>query len=160
MNGVGLLASSGARWYHRAVRHHSAPSGKISFVGLVTLLVIVGGIWWAYLFVPTLTDDIDVQNAVDIAFNNARRGDDFMKAMIENKLRYVGTHREDDGYGNIVVKRGLGLTDDDIVIDRDPAENELTVQVNYAREIRLKPLNRWVVWHFHPSKEGPLSSSN
>lgn len=131
-------------------------SGKVNVVGLLMLAAIVAGIYLVVMLAPAVTDNMDVQGAVDIAYNQSARDDDALRSIIYDKLRYVGDHKEDDGFGNLKVVQGLGLTDDDVVIDRDEVHDTVHITVNYAREIELKPFKRILTLHFHPSKSGPV----
>lgn len=142
-------------WYRRIVRD----SGKVNVLGLLMLAAIVAGIYFAFMLAPAYTDNMDVQGAIDAAYNQSVRDDDVLRNIIRDKLRYVGEHEEDDGFGNLKVVQGLGLTDDDITIDRDGVNEAVTIQVNYSRKIDLKPFKRTMILHFHPRKSGPVHAA-
>lgn len=134
-------------------------SGKVNVLGLLMLAGIIAGIYFTIMLAPAVTDNMDVQGAVDAAYNQSARDDDVLRNIIQDKLRYVGDHEEDDGFGNMKVVKGLGLTDDDIIIDRDGVNDAVTIQVNYSRKIDLKPFNRFLILHFHPMKSGPVHAA-
>lgn len=140
------------RWYPKRVRD----SGKVNVIGLLMIVGIVAGLYFGVMLAAPVTDNMDVQGAVDIAYANSFKDDDVLRSIIYDKLRYVGEHREDDGFGNLTVVKGLGLTDDDIEIDRDEVNNTISITVNYAREIELKPFKRIMTMHFHPHKSGTI----
>lgn len=149
------LTVSEARCYPKSVRE----SGKVNVVGLLMVAAIVTGIYFVVMLAGVYTDNMDVQGAVDIAFNNAARGDDYMRSVIQDKLRYVGNHKEDDGFGNLKVVQGLDFSDDDIAIERDDVHETISIRIDYAREVELKPFKRILTVHFHPHKAGPIHSA-
>jgi hypothetical protein len=131
------------------------PTGKVSLGGLVLALAVVGGLWAAVLFLPVYADNMDVQKAVREAWLASRKqSDEWLIGSLNAKLRHVGTHVEDDGFGNEVVKPGLVLTRDQVWVDRNSVTGEVTVQVTYQRDVRLKPLSKVVTLTFQPSMEG------
>jgi hypothetical protein len=141
-----------ARWYRKRVRD----SGSVNVVGLLMLAAIVSGIYFGVMLSGAVLDNMDVQGAVDIASNQSARDDDVLRNIIKDKLRYVGTHQEDDGFGNLKVEKGLGLTDDDILIDRDEVKGTVSIKVVYTREVELKPFKKIMTLHFHPGKTAPV----
>lgn len=124
---------------------------------MVTLAIIAGGIYAAVVYVPIVSDNFDVKEAMSIAFNNLRTHDDeAIRTLIQQKLTYIGTHKETDGFGNVQEVTGLGLTDEDIQIERDEVRGTVKLVIDYRRELRLKPTEKVTSVHFHNVKEGPL----
>jgi hypothetical protein len=70
------------------------------------------------------------------------------------KLAHVGKHREDDGFGNVVWVKGLGLTEQDITVDHDTVTGKVLIQVRYAREVVMTPFKKIKVVKFAPKAEG------
>src|SRR5947209_8298304 len=115
-------------------------AGKVNLVALVLLAGAAGAIYWLIFFIPVYLDNIDVKNAVEAAYNRAASLDDVtIRGQIKAEASRFGTHIEDDGFGNMVEKQGLGLTDEQIVIERDEVLKTVLVRVDYAREVKLKP---------------------
>ena len=129
--------------------------GSVNFVGLFMIAAVVAGIYFVVMLAPAYTDNMDVEEAVTAAYNSNRRGDDVMRNIVLDKLRFVGTHKEDDGFGNLKEVQGLGFTEDDIQIDHDDPHNLITVRIDYTRDVELKPFHKILTLHFHPSKSGP-----
>lgn len=129
--------------------------GSVNFLGLAMIIGIAAGIYFVVMLAPAYTDNMDVQEALAAAYNSSNRGDQVMRNVVREKLRYVGTHKEDDGYGNEKEVQGMGFSDDDVVIDRDDVNNTVTVRIDYVREVELKPFHKILTLHFHPIKSGP-----
>lgn len=129
-------------------------------MSLALLLAIAGGIYWLIMFSGVYLDNFDVKEAIDIAYNQAgkARSDQELKALIKMRTNQptLGTHQEPDPYGGVRTVPGLGLTDDDITIERDSVNNTIRIQVNYTREVRLKPTLRVQRVSFRPSRMGPI----
>jgi len=124
---------------------------------LLLLAVVAGGIYAVWTFSPAYLDNLDVQEAISVAFNQAdKRSDDALKAIIVNRLHRVGTHLADDGYGNITEKPGLGISADNIYVERDEVQGTLYIRVDYERQVKLKPTERWHTLRFSPEKDGIL----
>ena len=139
--------------YPSRVRNNS---GKANPIGILFLVAIATVIYLGVIFLPAWSDNIDVQDAINIAVAQSNRDDDYLRRLIQDKLRYIGTHKEDDGYGNLTVEQGLGFTVDDIQIDRNDVNNTIQIAISYTRELQLKPTQKiWTV-HFHPSQTGPI----
>jgi hypothetical protein len=131
-----------------------ASQGSVSFTGLLLLVAIVVGVYCVVIFAPAVTDNMDVQEAMDVAVNNSEKTDDWIQRMVLDKLRYVGTHMEDDGFGNQKEVQGLGFAPEDVIVERDNVANTINVHIDYTREVELKPFHKMVKLNFHPSKSG------
>ena len=133
------------------------PYGRINLVGLILLAVVVGGIYAVVMIGPVYADNIDVQEAVNQAFNQIPRNtDETVRVNLREKLRMVGKHTETDEFNQEKEVPGLGLTDDQIIIERNDPASTVRIEVNYEREVDLKPFNRTIRLDFHPHKEGPI----
>lgn len=132
------------------------PQGKISFGGLTLLLVIVGGLWALITIAPAYLDNLDMKEAVAAAVNKARQGhgDEPLQNGILQVANRVGTHLEEDEYGALVEKPGLGLTPENVIIERDFTDNTLVIRVEYQRFMQFKPLKQGVTLKFAPQSEG------
>jgi hypothetical protein len=129
----------------------------VQLTSLLALAAIVAGIYALWTFSPAVLDNLDVKEAITVAHNQAAgRTDDALKAVILSRLGRVGTHLADDGYGNVTEKTGLGLTPAHITIERDEVRGNIYIRVDYEREVRLKPTDRYHVLRFSPDKDGPL----
>lgn len=132
-------------------------NGKVSLASLVLMAAVAGGIYSVIFIVPVYLDNLDVKEAVDAAFNmSGKANDDRLRIEIKEKVnkKTVGSHKEDDGYGNIKEVGGLGITDEQIVIERDMVHNTVRIVVDYEREVELKPTKKIRVISFHVEKEG------
>lgn len=117
----------------------------------------IAAIYCAVIFLPVWADNFDVKEAVAAAFNTSGRNDDEkMRELIKARTAQTATHTETDEFGYTVEKPGLGLTDEDILIERDTVQNKIKVQVNYERKVKLKPLKKIVRWKFKVKREGPI----
>ena len=133
------------------------PHGKISLTAMILIATFIAGLYALVVFAPIIGDNFNVQEAVAIAFNQAGKySDDELRNIIREKLVMVGTHLEDDGFGNLQEKMGLALTNEQIVIDRNEPAGTIRIQVDYSRDAEFKLIKRVVPVSFHPSKEGPI----
>jgi hypothetical protein len=132
--------------------------GAVSLVSLVLLLGLAAGGYCAWLFVPVYVDNLDVREASTAAFNRmaADPDNDRVRTFLLNRTKQIGTHWESEG-GTRVEKRGLDLTDSDLILERDAEEHTGHVQVDYQREVRLWPTERFVTVDFHVEKAGKLA---
>jgi hypothetical protein len=134
------------------------PYGKVNVVTLLFLAAIVGGGYFAFTHGPVYIDNLEVREAVAAAYNQAPRStDDQVRAGIRERVRKMGTHMERDQFGVEREVPGLGLRDDQIVIERNTVTNTVRITVEYEREIELKPFKRTKVIRFREEKEGPLN---
>jgi hypothetical protein len=132
--------------------------GAVSFFSLVLLLGLAAGGYLAWMFVPVYLDNLDVREATTAAFNRMASDPDMdrVRVYVMDRQKRIGTHWENDGRSR-VEKPGLGLTDADVVIERDGGEHTGRVQVDYQREIKLWPTERFVSVDFHVEKAGKLA---
>ncbi len=136
------------------------PSGKVNPVSLVLILAVVGGIWAVVDLAPAYLDHLDVDEAVTSAVNTAGKGrwsDEQLTKQILGKLDRVGRHWEEDASsGEPAELLGLGLTEENVVIERDTVANRISIAVEYDRMMQLKPLSRLVKLHFSAKRDGAI----
>jgi hypothetical protein len=132
--------------------------GAVSVVSLVLLLGVAAGVYAAWIFVPPYFDNLDVREATSAAFIHMAvdQENDRIRIYLLDRLKRIGTHWESEG-DTLVEKRGLGLTDSDILIERDPTEHTGRVQVDYQRQVKLWPSERFFSIEFHVEKAGRLA---
>ncbi|WP_143196059.1 hypothetical protein [Archangium sp. Cb G35] len=131
------------------------PSGKISFGGLVLLILVVGGLYLGVMLIPVYADNFDVKEAVAVAFNRSPTADDeTLRRVIIERTSQVGTHWDTDKFDQDVLVPGLGLTDENITIERSTVSPNVRIEVDYERRVQLKPTNNVRVIRFHVVKEG------
>ncbi|AKJ03380.1 hypothetical protein ATI61_115153 [Archangium gephyra] len=131
------------------------PSGKISFGGLVLLILVAGGIYLGAMLVPFYVDNLDVKEAVTAAFNRSPTADDdSLRRLIIERTGQMGSHWETDQFDQDILVPGLGLTADNITIERSSVSPEVRVEVEYTRRVRFKPTQHVRVLRFHVVKEG------
>ena len=133
--------------------------GAVSVLNLLLLLGLVAAGYLAWTFVPVWLDSLDVREASSAAFNRMAVDPDLdrIRSYFLDRTKRIGTHWESEG-GTRVEKPGLGLTPADILIERDAAEHTGHIQLDYQREVRLWPTDRFVSVDFHVDKAGKLSS--
>ncbi|MBF5043979.1 hypothetical protein FGE12_16385 [Aggregicoccus sp. 17bor-14] len=123
---------------------------------LVLLLLLGGAVYAASLYVPLWVDSLDVKEAVAAAhaLSGQNTNDALLRNEIRNRTTHMGTHVESDGWGGTRTAPGLGLTDDQILIDRDPVTGSVRIEVSWDRPVTLKPTARVHLFHFRVVKEG------
>ena len=132
--------------------------GAVSLVTLVLLLLLAAAGYAGWLVIPLYLDNLDMREAVTAAFNRmgADPDDTRIKVYLLSRANRIGTHWETHG-GQREEKPGLDLTDDDLVIEREAAGGGSgRVQVDYQREVRLWPTERFKTFDFHVEKAGTL----
>jgi len=130
------------------MRQDRLQRGKIDLVGFLLLIVIASAIYAAFTFVPVYIDKFSVSHALAVGCNLAAKGfsDDKVRAEIRERLRAGGADAVE----------GLYLTDDQIVIDRNETVQTVSVRVDYARAVKLVPLDKIVGLAFHLKRDAPL----
>jgi hypothetical protein len=133
-----------------------APSGKVSFGGLVLLILLAGAIYAAAILVPVYVDNITVKEAVTAAHNRAIQvyDEDAMRNTILERTSRLGYHWQYDKFGKPTRMPGLGLKPEQIVIERSNVNSSVLVQVEYDRTVRFKPTSYVRTIHFRVAKEG------
>jgi hypothetical protein len=71
------------------------------------------------------------------------------------KLAQVGYHWEEQD-GKQVQVPGLGLEPEDVQIERGPDGKSGRLSVDYARTVKLKPLEQYWTLKFHTSREASI----
>jgi hypothetical protein len=132
--------------------------GAVNFVTLVLLLGLAAGGYCAWLFVPIYLDNLDMREASTAAFNRmgADPDNDRVRVYLLSRTQKIGTHWESEG-GTRVEKPGLDLTDSDLILERDTYEHTGRVQIDYQRQVRLWPTERFFTVDFHVEKAGKLA---
>jgi hypothetical protein len=98
-----------------------------------------------------------MREATTSAFNRMGTDpdDERIRTFLLGRAKTIGTHWETRD-GVLVELPGLGLTEADILIERDPVSRTGRVRVDYQREIRLKPTDKFEKLEFHAEKSGML----
>ena len=132
------------------------PSGKISFGGLVLLTLVAGGLYAGVMFVPFYVDNLDVKEAVAAAHNRAAQtaDDDTLRNVIIERTSEMGSHWERDQFDRDIQVPGLGLTPEQITIERSDVSGKVRIQVDYTRRVRLKPTKNVRTLRFRVVKDG------
>ena len=123
---------------------------------LVVVAAIAGAIYVAAKVVPLYVDNMDVQEAVEAAFNLAGRNnnDSLLRAEIRDRTSRMGSHVTTDSWGVDHVVPGLGLTDDQILIERSRITDNVRIEVTYQREVDLSLFNYVHMLELRAVKEG------
>ena len=120
------------------------------------MLAAAGYAGW--LFIPVYFDNLDMREAVTAAFNRMATDpdNDRIRSYLLARANSIGTHWENQGSVR-VEKPGLGLTAADLIIEREAFTGHSgRVQVDYTRELRLWPTDRFKTIDFHLEKAGTL----
>lgn len=135
------------------------PRGGVNVLGVLLVFGLVAGAYWLYVYSPVYLDNLDVREGVAEAYNIRSSRDGDLRVAIQRHANDpgVGWHREDDGWGYVKIVGGLGITDDQITIERDEVNNRITIRVTYSREVQLKPTAQVRHVKFVVEKVGPLS---
>jgi hypothetical protein len=134
------------------------PRGSVNPVSVLMFLGVAGALYWATMFGPMYLDNMSMSEVLDVGISASGGSDnDVVNAML-NRVNLsadaIGSHLEETDSGEVVEKKGLGLTADNITVTRDGGR--ITVAIDYTREVRLKPTHKVRVLTFHVEKEGPI----
>ncbi len=144
------------RWYGTPVPR---PHGKVSISALLFIAAIAGVVYWVMNYSSIYLDHMEVRDAVRGGIEGFGR----RKSLGEVRLGIIlkvngptcGEHKEDDGYGKITTIKGLGLKDENIIIERDDVQRTVRIAIDYDREITLRPQGKQKIVHFHYEATGP-----
>jgi hypothetical protein len=131
-------------------------AGKTNIGGLAILAVLACVIFIAAKVVPFYVDHMDVKEAVGATFNLAGRNnnDSILRAEIRERTKHMGEHVETDSWGVDRIVPGLGLTDDQITIERSHVTENVRIEVAYQREVDFSPFPYTHVLQMRAIKEG------
>jgi hypothetical protein len=134
------------------------PRGAVNLVTLVLVLGLAAVGYLAWTFIPPSLDNLDMREATTSAFNRMASDPDDgrIRTYLLGRAKTIGTHWEPGRDGQLVEVPGLGLTDADIILERDPVARTARVRIDYQRDIRLKPTDRLQRLEFHAEKAGML----
>jgi hypothetical protein len=131
--------------------------GRVNLIAVAIVAAVAAGIYWVVMFSTVYLENLDVRDVVAACYNESgRTTDEAIRARIEERIGRVGTHKAEDGFGNVTVVRGLGLPPEQITVFRDQVRNTILIKVDYTQEVVLVPTKRIKVVHFVVAKEGPV----
>ncbi len=136
-----------------------APPGKTNPVSVLLLAAMVAGGWWLYTYGPIYWDNMEVKDEVSKGVAQAiLEGDVQAQNTMVNRLnKSVGWHYQlDEETQQEVVKDGLGLERDQVVVKSDSSTKMVTVRVEYDRTFQLAPFKQRKTLHFVVLKQGKL----
>lgn len=138
------------------VRWLNVPNVVKNLGTLAVLVVLAGFIYVGAKIVPLYVDNMDVKEAVEVAHNLSGRNtnDSILRAEIRDRTSRMGTHVETDSWGTEHVVPGLGLTDDQITIERSRITDNVKIEVVYERAVELSLFNRVHMLELRAIKEG------
>ena len=136
------------------------PRGAVNLVNTTLFLAVTAVAYLAWLYIPLWLDDLDVREAVSIGFGQLSSGGPSLdtarvQRAVADQLSRVGKHWEEKD-GAQVEAFGLGIAPEEVVVERGTDGRRGRVSVEYARTVRLKPLDQTWTVHFHTEQEGFL----
>ena len=132
----------------------------MNLVSLTLLVAVVAGAYLAWVYIPLWLDDLDVREALaagvgQLTSENLGMTEAAIQKTVANRLARVGYHWEEQD-GRQVQVPGLGIEADDVQIERGADGKSGRLSVDYARTVKLKPLERYWTLRFHTSREAVL----
>ena len=132
----------------------------MNLVSLTLLVAVVAGAYLAWLYIPLWLDDLDVREALaagvgQLTSENLGMTEAAIQKTVANRLARVGYHWEEQD-GRQVQVPGLGIEADDVQIERGADGKSGRLSVDYARTVKLKPLEQYWTLRFHTSREAML----
>jgi hypothetical protein len=124
-----------------------------TFLGYVMIAGLLAGLYATVMFGPLYVDQMHVKDICNSAFNRFKDvGAEGLKADVLTRLNGVdwATHEErDPETDQVVVKPGLGLTEEDVLVEVDERAKKVFLRVDYQRKVVLKPTEKVRVVKFH-----------
>jgi len=132
----------------------------VNVVNLTLTAAVVSGAYLAWIYIPLWLDDLDVREALaagvgQLTSENLGMTEAAIQKTVATRLAGVGYHWEVQD-GRQMQVPGLGLEADDVQIERAPDGKSGRLTVDYARTVKLKPLDRYWTLRFHTSREANL----
>ena len=132
----------------------------MNLVNLTLTVAFVSAVYLTWIYVPLWLDDLDVREALaagasQLTSESLGATEAGVQKKVAIGLNQVGYHWEEQD-GQQVQVRGLGLEPDDVQIERAKDGNSARLTVDYARTVKLKPLERYWTLRFHTSREASL----
>jgi hypothetical protein len=132
----------------------------VNLVNLTLTVAVLSGGYLAWLYVPLWLDDLDVREALaagagQLTSENLGMTEAAIQQTVALKLAQVGYHWEEQD-GKQVQVPGLGLEAEDVQIERGPDGKSGRLSVDYARTVKLKPLEQYWTLKFHTSREASI----
>ena len=137
------------------------PRGAVNVVSLTLLAAAVSAGYLAWIYVPLLLDDLDVEVALaagagQLTLEVSALDATGVQNLVAGRLAKVGTHWEDQEDGKRMEVPGLGVAPEDVQVERAPDGKSGKVTLDYARTVKLKPLEQFWTIHFHTQRESTL----
>lgn len=133
------------------------PTGKVNVMGLAIALAFFGAVYWGIVMGPVHLENLDIREWVTGTFNeSARVPADALISPLLNKLNDAkfASHYETDENGLKIKVGGLGLSEDNITIERNEEAQTSTVRVEYVREVKMIPFEKYRNVKFVVQKSG------
>ena len=132
----------------------------MNLVNLTLLVAVVAGAYLAWVYIPLWLDDLDVREALaagvgQLTSESLGMTEAAIQKTVANRLARVGYHWEEQD-GRQVQVPGLGIEADDVQIERGADGKSGRLSVDYARTVKLKPLEQYWTLRFHTSREAML----
>ena len=136
------------------------PRGAVNLVNVTLTVAVVSTAYLGWIYIPLWLDDLDVREALaagvgQLTSENLGMTEAAIQKTVATRLANVGYHWEEQD-GRQVQVPGLGLEADDVQIERAPDGKSGRLTVDYARTVKLKPLEQYWTLRFHTSREATL----
>lgn len=130
--------------------------GKVQFATIGLIAGIILAAWAAVTYGPIYLDHAEAKQVTQEMLSRMlsvnQRADVDLNVLYLTKLNELGEHEEVDATGKRTLKKGLGVTKEQITMKKDPYSGVVTVGVEYDRTFQLKPLKKWKTIHFRVFK--------
>jgi hypothetical protein len=132
----------------------------VNLVNLTLTVAFVSAGYLSWIYIPLWLDDLDVREALaagasQLTSESLGATEAGVQQKVAIGLNQVGYHWEEKD-GRQVPVPGLGVEPDDVQIERGKDGNTARLTVDYARTVKLKPLERYWTLRFHTSREAVL----
>ena len=132
----------------------------MNLVNVTLTVALVSGAYLAWIYVPLWLDDLDVRETLAAGVGQmtaevSALDGPAVQRMVAGRLAKVGYHWEEQE-GRQVQVPGLGIDPQDVQVERaaDGRSGRLTLE--YARTVKLQPLERYWTLRFRTTREGTI----
>jgi hypothetical protein len=132
----------------------------VNVVNLTLTVAVVSGTYLGWIYIPLWLDDLDVRETLaagagQLTSESLGMTEATIQKTAAARLAQVGYHWEEQD-GKQVQVPGLGIEPDDIQVERSRDGRSGKLTVDYARTVKLKPLEQYWTVRFHTSREANL----
>lgn len=130
--------------------------GRVNLLAVAMIAAVIAAIYWAVVIGPVFLERFDVVDQVSAHFNQLLIDPpEKVRPRLMAELGKIGSYvGVDEETGEQKTLPGLGVTDDDVIVEIE--NNEMRVEVTYSRSVLMPLLNKYHTERFVIRKTGKM----